>query len=364
MHSKLCDKMRVIALGVFVAHSLSIVDAKRERANSKTTVPTASTSPTTSTSSTTFSTKCKCSYSGFSSGIDVSNEGRGCFYSPMLENETYHCYVSDAEANGCQGVSPSTRYPGAFLRACNPLLETLTPYNDVLPFDSVTEAFSSRKDLSLFSLIVSTNTDFGDVVSNLNWNQDSDAVGTLFVPTNAAIENFARFRLMEPNLTSAINSENMSDALKTLIVDGSFGRYEYDGKTFTTFTSTMQTRTHVRNLDALTLSYADAKFLQPYIDSRNWLTRTFDKIFRRRHNSKIMSKVHSVPSKLPTNLVVERSRVITSGTVAKPLNSIKVAVQDLLFARNGVVFVIDGVIEPASNITDKDYEILSIDEQN
>ena len=357
MHSKLCDKMRVIALGVFVAHSLSIVDAKRERANSNTTVAN-----TTSTSSTTFSTKCKCSYSGFSSGIDVSNEGRGCFYSPMRENETYHCYVSDAEANdGCQGVSPSTRYPGAFLRACNPLLETLTPYNDILPFDSVTEAFSSRKDLSLFSLIVSTNTDFGDVVSNLNWNQDSDAVGTLFVPTNAAIENFARFRLMESNLTSAINSGNMSDALKTLIVDGSFGRYEYESKTFTTFASTMQTRTHVRNLDALTLSYADAKFLQPYIDSRNWLTRTFDKIFRRRHNSKIMSKVHSVPSKLPTNLVVERSRVMTSGTVAKPLNSIKVAVQDLLFARNGVVFVIDDVVEPAS---DKDYEILSIDEQN
>jgi uncharacterized surface protein with fasciclin (FAS1) repeats len=52
---------------------------------------------------------------------------------------------------------------------------------------------------------------------------------------------------------------------------------------------------------------------------------------------------------------------MTSGTVAKPLNSIKVAVQDLLFARNGVVFVIDDVVEPAS---DKDYEILSIDEQN
>jgi len=355
MHNKLCDKMRVLALGVFLAHSLSIVDARRVR-NIK-----SANSNTTSASPTTLSTKCSCSYSGFSNGIDVSNEGRGCFYSPMLANEAYHCYVSDAEADGCRGVSPSTRYPGAFFRACNPLLETLTPYNDVLPFDSVTEAFRSRKDLALYTLIVSTNTDFGDSISNLNWNQASDAVGSLFVPTNAAIENFVRFRLMASNLTSAINSEKMADALKTLIVDGSYG---YDGKTFTTFASTMQTQTHVGNLNALTLSYADAKFLQPYIDTRNWLTRTFDKIFRHRHNSEIMSKVYSVPSKLPTNLVVERSRVITNGTVAKPLNSIKVAVQDLLFARDGVVFVIDGVIEPASNIADKDYEILSIDEQN
>lgn len=339
--------MRFIALGILIAQALSTVDARRmllqEIESSNTSAITTFNVSAVTTMLFDDAAKCKCSYTGLSNGIDVSNEGRGCFYSPMLANESYHCYVSDAD--GCRdgSISPSSRYPGAFLRACNPLLEVLTPYNDVLPFDSVTEAFLSRKDLALYSLIVSTNDDFNDSISK--WNQAADNIGTLLVPTNDAIERFSRLRLMESNLTNTIESVKMGDALKTLIVDGSFGAIKSDS----TFASTMQTRSPVENLNALTLSYVDAQFLEPYIDVRSWFTRTFDKLFRHARHEQIMSRVHSVPRILPLNLVIERSTLNDNGTITKPLNNVKFAVQDVLFARNGAVFVVDGLIEPALN---------------
>lgn len=61
------------------------------------------------------------------------------------------------------------------------------------------------------------------------------------------------------------------------------------------------------------------------------------------------------------NLVIERTNIVDSGIVTRSWNNPKVAVESILFARDGQVLIVDEFIEPVLN-TVQEYEILPIEE--